>query len=118
MTIFYRLLAQVGTEADPQKAIDETLMEAYYRPQQLNNEYRARMEGWLRTYQARVLQDGISNEARRQRMDAVNPKYVMRNYLAQLAIDRQKLAITRWSTSYWRLCAAHTMNNPARRNTR
>jgi len=91
MTIFYRLLAQVGTEADPQKAIDETLMEAYYRPQQLNNEYRARMEGWLRTYQARVLQDGISNEARRQRMDAVNPKYVMRNYLAQLAIDKAEV---------------------------
>ena len=91
MTIFYRLLALVGTEADPDTAIDETLMDAYYKPEQLSDEYRARMESWLKQYQVRMRQDGISNEARCERMNAVNPKYVMRNYLAQLAIDKAEM---------------------------
>ena len=88
MTIFYRLLALVDSTADPATMIDTTLLDAYYRPEQLNGEYRERMTGWLTRYQARIGQDNLAPDTRRQRMYAVNPKYVMRNYLAQLAIDK------------------------------
>lgn len=91
MTIFYRQLARVE-RSFAQAADDETLMaplcDAYYDPEHLTDEQRARIGNWLRHYLARVAQDGTPDAVRRERMHAVNPKYVLRNYLAQLAIDR------------------------------
>ena len=42
---------------------------------------------WLRRYGVRVRSEGLPRDERRRRMHAVNPKFVLRNYLAQLAID-------------------------------
>ena len=45
-------------------------------------------DAWGERYVARVTRDGDSNqEQRRTRMQAVNPLYILRNYLAQKAID-------------------------------
>ena len=49
---------------------------------------RAACDGWLEQYRARLKQEGSVGAARRQAMDAVNPKYVLRNYLAQIAIEK------------------------------
>jgi uncharacterized protein YdiU (UPF0061 family) len=93
MTIFFRRLAVLDVTVEFLNNVsDETLitplMEAYYVPEQLTGEYRRRMGDWLRSYMRRVCKDNISHETRRRRMNAVNPKYVLRNYLAQLAIDK------------------------------
>ncbi|HTN73792.1 MAG TPA: YdiU family protein [Pirellulaceae bacterium] len=91
MTIFFRQLALV--ESDPatnlsDEALLAPLQAAYYVPAQLTPEYIARAARWLRDCQTRWQHDGTPGELRRARMDAVNPKYVLRNYLAQLAIDK------------------------------
>ncbi len=93
MTIFYQRLASLDLDTKPADEIDdatfiEPLLDAYYVPEQLTPETTTRIAAWLRRYHDRVREDGTDNTARRKRMNAVNPKYVLRNYLAQLAIDK------------------------------
>ncbi|BCR26522.1 protein adenylyltransferase SelO [Aquipseudomonas alcaligenes] len=47
----------------------------------------AGFDQWGRDYQARVEQEGGTQQERQARMHAVNPLYVLRNYLAQNAIS-------------------------------
>jgi len=93
MTIFFRGLAMIDVDVQsPGDTPDQTLMApllpAYYVSEQLTYEYRRRIGSWLRDYVIRLAKDNTSHETRRRRMNAVNPKYVLRNYLAQLAIDK------------------------------
>ena len=93
MTIFFRKLADLLVHPDPPPetaAADlmAPLMDAYYTPDALVDDKRARIANWIRRYQERLRQDGVPDAVRRERMNAVNPKYVLRNYLAQLAIDK------------------------------
>ena len=48
----------------------------------------AALEAWLGSYRGRLKALGVEDGPRRARMDGANPRYVLRNYLAQLAIDR------------------------------
>lgn len=43
---------------------------------------------WARRYAERLRAEGSRDEERRARMQRVNPKYVLRNYLAQQAIEK------------------------------
>lgn len=91
MTIFYRNLACLDEATDePDEVLLAPLLEAYYQPEQLNAENKVRIARWLRSYLARARQDGTTDTERADRMNAVNPKYVLRNYLAQLAIDKSE----------------------------
>ena len=91
MTLFYRHLAEIpaGTADDriPPAELAAPLMVALYRPDQATAAYLEHLGSWLDRYRARLRHDGLDDRERQQRMDAVNPKYVLRNYLAQLAID-------------------------------
>lgn len=92
MTIFYRNLSLISADYKVLEMSNEELMaplmDAYYVPGQLNGEYKMRIGNWLRDYIKRLHLDGVSDDVRRKKMNAVNPKYVLRNYLAQLAIDK------------------------------
>ena len=93
MTLFFRGLANVPVELDPgasDEALLEPLLDAYYTPDELSGDARARTIAWLRSYGARARQEGAEGTPpalRKQRMDAVNPKYILRNCLGQVAID-------------------------------
>jgi len=92
MTIFYRNLALLDVGQDLSQLDDAILLtpvaEAWYQADKITPEYKQRLAAWLRTYIHRLQQEGVSQRDKKQRMDAVNPKYVLRNYLAQLAIDK------------------------------
>lgn len=48
----------------------------------------ARFDDWAARYGARLQEEDSRDEERRQRMNRANPKYILRNYLAQIAIER------------------------------
>ena len=76
-TLFFRNLAAVPLDSADDPALLKPLEPAFYA------EPAPGWAAWLRRYGARV-----KNEPRRvERMNKANPKYVFRNYLAQLAID-------------------------------
>jgi uncharacterized protein YdiU (UPF0061 family) len=49
---------------------------------------RPAFDAWALQYRARLRAEHSDDGARRLAMHAVNPKYILRNYLAQIAIDR------------------------------
>jgi hypothetical protein len=49
---------------------------------------REAFDAWAARYRARLAAEGSDDEERRARMRAVNPKFVLRNYLAEQAIRR------------------------------
>jgi uncharacterized protein YdiU (UPF0061 family) len=51
---------------------------------------RAAFDAWAVRYRARLRAEGSDDAARRARMDRVNPKYVLRNHLAETAIRRAR----------------------------
>ncbi|MFT4580900.1 MAG: hypothetical protein ACI915_003086 [Gammaproteobacteria bacterium] len=89
MTIFYRQLAKINSN---KKYTNDQCMAlfaaAYYVPAELNEAYIARVTTWLNRYVERLRENDCDDVARKAQMNAVNPKYVLRNYLAQLAIDK------------------------------
>ncbi len=49
---------------------------------------RDRFDEWAARYRDRLRNEGRLDDERRDRMNRVNPKYVLRNYLAQVAIEK------------------------------
>jgi len=92
MTIFYRKLANIDAAQDLEKASNteliQPILDAYYNTGDLTDSVQRQITDWLRSYIQRLQSDGKSNAERKATMNRINPKYVFRNYLAQLAIDQ------------------------------
>jgi len=91
MTIFYRNLANfskntVIPEKDGLQFLD-AVKEAFYQPKEIKGEVLWFWKEWMGKYVARLKRESLTDAERKLKMDAVNPKYVLRNYMAQLAID-------------------------------
>jgi uncharacterized protein YdiU (UPF0061 family) len=67
------------------------LEDAYYKPEQCDAKYRQTLASWLRRYTQRARADHENADIRRMRMNAVNPLYVLRNSLAQIAIEAAEI---------------------------
>jgi len=84
MTLFYRGLADFSVD-DDDESFQAFLQECSYAP--LNRSVRDMAACWFNAYQNRLRRDNRPDVERKQAMNAVNPRYVLRNYLAQQAID-------------------------------
>jgi uncharacterized protein YdiU (UPF0061 family) len=83
MTMFFRTLSDLN-RAEPSLA---QFKNAFYDEAKMQASEESFAQ-WLRLYADRVHADNVPNDERRQKMNAANPRYVLRNYLAQQAIDR------------------------------
>jgi uncharacterized protein YdiU (UPF0061 family) len=83
MTLWFRGLADV----DPQAPSLAPLETAFYEPGKRAAGEVAFNE-WLSRYAARLGEDPLPADQRRVRMQAANPAFVLRNWLAQEVIDR------------------------------
>ncbi|KGM06083.1 Selenoprotein O and cysteine-containing-like [Methylophaga thiooxydans] len=92
MTIFYRLLANIKVnDIDKDDAsLLQPLLPAFYAPESLSQSDKQDIAAWIRSYLTRVKKDGVDDRSRKTKMNRVNPKYILRNYLSQLAIDKSE----------------------------
>ncbi|WP_038249604.1 protein adenylyltransferase SelO [Ghiorsea bivora] len=84
MTIFFRKLADISAQNTIEQCI-QTISPAFYGDDW--EVYASNIwKDWFNDYLKHIQSDNNAN--RKQAMNLVNPKYVLRNYLAQLAIDK------------------------------
>ncbi len=76
-TTFFRHLANLST-------LPSSNQNKVLRDQFLN---RDGFDAWLLRYRTRLQQEHSNDQARKQRMNLVNPKFILRNHLAQAAIE-------------------------------
>ncbi len=85
MTIFFRLLSDFkghGTNDGLQ-----LVREAFYNPGGIKGEVEMEWHNWFSIYRERLKKERISDAERVATMKLNNPKYVLRNYMAQMAIN-------------------------------
>ena len=89
-TLFFRALGDMAPVLAHDATPTSVLGDVFY-VDDVDAVHGARFMLWLRRWHAHVSAGGESPAKRRARMHAVNPKYVLRNWLAQQAIDAATL---------------------------
>jgi uncharacterized protein YdiU (UPF0061 family) len=87
MTLFFRNLGKINSEDSVDKMI-ETIQDSFYDYSEIKDSKLDSWKKWFSAYKSRLKKEKNSNSERRTKMNAVNPKYVLRNYMAQLAIEK------------------------------
>jgi len=86
MTIFFRDLSNV-LKTDSHVIAFDKIASAFYNEKNLDESVLNNWHTWLGYYTSRINQEMHSDAERKLQMNTVNPKYVLRNYMAQLCID-------------------------------
>jgi uncharacterized protein YdiU (UPF0061 family) len=83
MTLWFRGLSDIDPDAPTLAPVDDAFYDAAKR-----REAEPALHEWLKRYAARLATDPQAVAQRRENMRSVNPRYVLRNYLVQNAIDQ------------------------------
>ena len=86
MTIFFRKLSDFKKEFPEQGT--KLVGNAFYKIDEIHDDLLNNWQQWFSEYAKRLKEEPIPFNERQKKMNKVNPKYVLRNYMAQLAIDK------------------------------
>lgn len=86
MTLFFRLLGTVLKNESNVSAF-EKITPAFYTLETITEEIKQKWLDWFSRYLLYLQATNSTDAERKNAMDKINPKYVLRNYMAQLAID-------------------------------
>ncbi len=86
MTLFFRNLSTISKEDNFESAFKKIEI-AFYIIDEVKGEVKTQWDDGFNRYLRRLQQEVFSNSERKEKMDLINPKYVLRNYMSQLAID-------------------------------
>jgi uncharacterized protein YdiU (UPF0061 family) len=87
MTIFFRNLNRIIKDSPTNEDFLDPVMDAFYAPEEVKGDILEKWKLWFTDYKNRLQKESLSDTQRAKKMNDVNPKYVLRNYMAQLAID-------------------------------
>ncbi len=92
MTLFYRRLADFQeTTLSQENTVNEETVAAFLSPiayENINTEKIKEWVSWFNDYVSRLGFETTEKENRRQSMNQINPIFILRNYIAQQAIDK------------------------------
>ncbi|MDX1349969.1 MAG: YdiU family protein [Putridiphycobacter sp.] len=85
LTLFFRELSTVKLETF--EIFWKIIKRTTYLSVDAIEERKGQWEQWFKTYDSLLKAEGIAAVMRHNKMKQINPKYVLRNYMAQLAIE-------------------------------
>ncbi len=85
MTVFFRLLSKVEKKWDTSSVM--ALMTPAFYDDDIDDDSEVKIVSWFERYINRLNSESMPKDERTIKMNATNPKYVLRNYMAQMAID-------------------------------
>ena len=86
MTIFYRELGKIDYRTNIDQAI-EIITVSFYNANQMPSSTIDKWREWMIAYLQRLVEESAFAKVRSHQMQHTNPKYVLRNYIAQLVIE-------------------------------
>jgi serine/tyrosine/threonine adenylyltransferase len=89
MTIFFREISKMNDESF--SLFVDMLKSASYLDGNGIEAFHSEWTPWHEAWTKMINEEGVERNERQSKMQAINPKYVLRNYMAQLAIDKAEL---------------------------
>ena len=84
-TIFFRELSKIEVSMSLPQILN--IMKPSYYTEYLSEKILQEIFTWFKAYQNRLKMEPQTQNDRKIRMNKVNPKYILRNYMSQLAIE-------------------------------
>jgi uncharacterized protein YdiU (UPF0061 family) len=85
-TIFFRNLNQIEKTDSVEDCVVK-ITDAFYKPEEVTGVILETWHFWLAHYVTLLNKEMLSDKERKTLQNSVNPKYVLRNYMAQMAIE-------------------------------